>query len=163
VWSERAGADDRQTLDDFVLSAAASIGTIEWQGYRDVRYRPASYYVSFIPDRGERTIFVEPSEGYRPRPLWSSTFRHDQVSEQLDVTRVCESSPQQQCGLYNYSVALTTPFAAAADTRYWIMIQAESPTVVGWGWRKGTDDNRRSLTNLAGTTFNWDLAFALRP
>jgi hypothetical protein len=32
-----------------------------------------------------------------------------------------------------------------------------------WGWRKGQSGYGFSMSNIAGTTFPWDLAFALRP
>jgi hypothetical protein len=68
-----------------------------------------------------------------------------------------------QCGSYDYSVTLPAPFFTSAGTRYWLLIQAETPlnSMSGWSWRKG-QGNGFSLSNIAGSTFPWDFAFAVR-
>ena len=57
-------------------------------------------------------------------------------------------------------------FTAAPGVRYWLSIQAVTPSyAVHWGWRGGTVDNRFSITFFNGSTFNQtvDRAFALTP
>jgi hypothetical protein len=163
VWSERAGSD-RQVYDDFVIAGGATIRTISWQGRRDAARPITRIYVAIMADGGDR----HPARQYadqRPVALWSATYAADQVNERLEVSVACENAPQTQCGYYDYSVGMMTPFVATAGTRYWLMIQAESSLAqeTGFCWRKGTRDNGFSTGNIAGTTHPWDMAFALRP
>ena len=165
VWSERSGAQDRQTFDDFRLSSTTTIRALSFQGLRFVNAPVTSFYISFIRDNNGSPFTYSDIENYRPRPLWSANYTPAEANERLDIAKACENSPQQQCGYYNYQVTLAAPFTAAAGTRYWILIQAETPYLQqsGWSWRKGTTDNSFAGTNLAGTTFPWDFAFALYP
>ena len=166
VWSERSGGEDRQVYDDFVSATSAAIRTIAWQGIRPTMRPPASFHISFIADDGG-FILRRPdnTNSGRPGALYGATFPVAQVNEQLGVTRACDNSPQQQCGSYDYTVTLAAPFRTTAGTRYWILIQAESPlgSLSGWSWRKGQTANSFSMSNLANTLFTWDFAFALRP
>jgi hypothetical protein len=166
VWSERSGGEDRQVYDDFVSPTAATIRTMAWQGIRPTARPPASFYISFIADNGGFPL-RQPDEtnSGRPRALYATMYSIGQVNERLSVTRACDNSPQEQCGSYEYSVTLTAPFTTTAATRYWILIQAESPLNArsGWSWRKGQTGNGFSMSNLAGTTFPWDLAYAVAP
>lgn len=84
------------------------------------------------------------------------------------------SLSQRECGqpglttwaLYSYTATLATPFNAAASTRYWLSIQANTPSYRPfWGWRDGTPDNGSSvqLFNNAFTNFAVDRAYTLRP
>jgi hypothetical protein len=166
VWSERSGADDRQVYDDFVVRTATPIRTIAWQGMRFTTRPPGRFYISFIADNGGFPLRqTDETNSGRPRALYATTLSIDQVNERPGVTQACDNSPQTQCGSYDYSVTLTTPFQGAAGTRYWLLIQAESPFNAhsGWSWRKGRTDNGFAVSSLAGTTFPWDFAFALRP
>lgn len=164
VGSERSGGFDRQVYDDFVSPTAATIRTLAWQGSRTMAHPPTGFYVSFIADEGGGPLRQGDGSG-RPRPLNAETHSTDRVSERLVVTRACDNLPQELCGFFEYSVTLTTPFTATAGTRYWVLIQAESPlnAASGWSWRKGKVDNGYSLSNIANLTFPWDFSFALRP
>jgi hypothetical protein len=86
------------------------------------------------------------------------------VNEQLSVTHGCDNSPQQQCSSYDYTVTLAAPFQTIAGSRYWLLIQAESPlrSPSGWSWRKGQTTNSFSFSNFVSGIFPWDFAFALR-
>jgi hypothetical protein len=151
--------------DDFVSPMAASTRTVAWQGIRPTTRPPARFYLAFIADNGGVPLRqYDPSTG-RLWVLSAATYSIDQVNERLGVTRACDNSPQEQCGWYEYSVTLPAPFTTAEGTRYWLVIQAESPlgSPSGWSWRKGQTDNGFSLSNIAGLTSPWDLAFALRP
>jgi hypothetical protein len=166
VWSERSGGSDRQVYDDFASPADAAIRILAWQGIRPTAYPPTGFYISFIADSGGFALRQpDDTNSGRPRALYATTYAIDQVNERLGVTQACDNSPQQQCGSYDYSVTLPSPFRVSAGTRYWLLIQAESPlnALSGWSWRKSQAGNRFSMSNIAGTTFPCDLAFALRP
>jgi hypothetical protein len=159
------GAYDGQVLDDFVSSAAVSIQMVSWQGVRDPERQPTRFYVLFVPDNGGFPLrLVDEGNTGRPRALYSVMYAFDQVNEHLDFTRPCESAPLRPCGFYDYSVTLPMSFAAAAGTRYWLEIVAESAGTArsGWGWRKGKPDNGLAVPDIAGGLFTWDMAFALR-
>jgi hypothetical protein len=152
--------------DDFETPTPYTIRTIAWQGIHGIGRAPARFYVSFIADNGRGFPLLQPdlANSGRPRALYATTFSIDQVNERLDMTKACEYRPLEQCGLYDYFVTLTPPFTTASNTRYWLLIQAESPfdSPSSWVWRKGRPDNGFSTSTIANVTFSWDFAFALR-
>ena len=162
AWSELSGGDDRQIFDDFVSPVTTSIRTVRWQGNRPTTRRPTRFYLSFIADGGGFPLRLPNSSSTRPRALSEATFTIDQVNERLVTTAACLL---ELCGSYEYSVALPAAFATTAGTRYWLLIQAESPlgSLSGWSWRKGLPDNLFSTSNIAGHTAPWDFAFSLLP
>jgi hypothetical protein len=164
VAAERAYPTDRQVYDDFVIPGGATIRTISWQGHRFLSASPSRIFVAFMADAGGRGPVPGASDGHSPN-LWSAMYAFAEVNERLERTQACANAPQQQCGYFDYSVGMRTPFIAAAGTRYWLMIQADNDPqkLTGFYWRKGTRDNGFSTGNLADTTFPWDMAFALRP
>jgi hypothetical protein len=162
----RSGGADRQFYDDFVSPTTVTIRTVAWQGgYSPARPAATSFFIAFIADAGNGHPRKEPDDANsgRPRSLSSATYLLSQVNESLDVTFPCVNS-NQQCGLYNYSVTLASPFTASAGVRYWLTIQADVPfpAPASWGWRRGTPQNLRSSSNIAGATHLFDFAFALR-
>jgi hypothetical protein len=166
VWSERSGGYDQQVFDDFVGPTTTTIRTVVWQGMRSTTSPPTGFYISFIADDGGFPLRrPDATNSRRPASLHASTFALVQANERPGVTQPCDNSPQQQCGAYAYSVTLTTPFSVTSGTRYWLLIQAESPlnALSAWSWRKGRRDNGFATSNIAGSTFPWDFAFALRP
>ena len=163
--SERSGPTDRQLYDDFVSSTAATIRTVAWQGgYSPSTPVATSFFLAFIADNGGfPRMEADVNNPGRSNALYSATYAASQVSERLDAVLPCTNS-NQQCGLYNDSVTLMRPFTVVAGTRYWLLIQADVPFGApgSWGWRRGTPDNQRGGTNIAGTTLSFDLAFSLR-
>jgi hypothetical protein len=161
VNSEFAFGIDQRVYDDFVTAKAGAIRTIEWQGIRRVAATPTQFRLQIIADG------AAPGAGV----LYETVYLANQVNERLDGAQACHNLPQQQCGLYSYSVSLATPFASANGSRYWLMVQAETPidpvhpfdsVGSGWSWRKGTLDNGYSKSTIANTIFTWDFAFAIR-
>lgn len=155
VSSEHWMGTDQKVYDDFITTKADTIRSIAWQGIRRTAVAPPRFNLEILSDSGVTGVGV----------LYEVTYRGDQVNERLDGTQACSNSPQQQCGLYSYSVALATPFTTTGTTRYWLMLQAESvleSSPSGWSWRKGTPDNGFSKSTIANTIFPWDFAFAIR-
>jgi len=165
MQSEASGALDREVYDDFVSPSAATIRTIAWQGIRPTARPLASFYIAFIADNNGYIRWEYDSTTGRQKALYATRVSIDQVNERLGLTKACDTAPQQQCGSYDYSVTLPALFVATAGTRYWLLIQAETPfnSESGWLWRKGQPDNSFAMTNVANTLFPWDFAFALRP
>jgi hypothetical protein len=157
---------DVQVYDDFVSPSSGVIRSIEWQGIRRTRVAPLRFALYFLPDDGRGfPLRLTPEPGTnRPKALYAVTYSMTDVNERPGVTQACDNSPQEPCGSYDYSVILPTPFAVAAGTRYWLMIQAESSPDApsSWLWRKGQPDNSFSVPSYANATMPWDFAFALR-
>jgi hypothetical protein len=155
-----------QVFDDFIFTGGANIRTVAWQGIYCVETvnapAPAptasAFVVSFYADQS--------GQPNRQAPLFSTTVPIAQTGETLDRTQ-----PNLNCGttpttwaFYSYSVTLPNTFGAAANTRYWLSVQAVTPSFqTFWGWRDGTPDNRTSLQLANGNmvTFPVDRAYAL--
>ena len=162
----RSGGADRMFTDDFVSPTTIVIRTVMWQGgYQPSASVATSFYVSIGVDNGSGFPRAEPNPGNTGRPIgvYNATYPVSQVQETVDAVVPCPNS-NRQCGLYNYTLMLTTPFTASAGVRYWLTIQADVPfpSPGSWGWRRGTPHNQRSLSNIAGATHPFDFAFALR-
>lgn len=161
-------------LDDFVSTVALTVGRVNWQGIYCAevpgRVPPAAtatgFQVAFFPDAG--------GSPNRTAPIQSVVYATPRTAETLDFTF------QGNCGtaitgfgLYNYSVALDTPFVAQPNVRYWLSVQAQvsylqagNPDFIFWGWRNGTPNNNRSVQiNPAGTVteYSTDRAYSLAP
>ena len=77
----------------------------------------------------------------------------------------CNNATNTTWALYSYSVALPTGFVAAPGARYWISIQAQTPSGNPvWGWRRGTTSNGVALHLFNGQVVTLtDRAFAMTP
>jgi hypothetical protein len=155
-----------QVFDDFVFTAGATIRTVGWQGIYCVETASApapaatasAFIVAFYADQN--------GQPDRQAPLFSTTVPIAQANETLDRTQAnlnCGTTPTTWA-FYSYSVTLPNTFGAAANTRYWVSVQAVTPSFqTFWGWRDGTPDNRTSLQLVNGNILTWpvDRAYAL--
>jgi hypothetical protein len=156
-------------FDDFTFSTAGTIRTVRWQGIYCVQQPNAP---APTPTASSFTVtFYEDVSG-RPNtatPLQASTYTVAQAGQVFDKTvggLFCGTAANTTWPFYNYAVTLSTPFSAAAGTKYWISVQATTPSYdVYFGWRDGTANNNLSLQLFDGvyTTFNVDRAYALEP
>jgi len=155
VYSEHWFSEDRKVWDDFTTSKGGSIRTIAWQGIHRTAVTPARFNVQITEDNAAPGA----------RAFFEGSYPVDQVSEHLDGTQACSNLPQQQCGLYSYSIALPTGIMVRGSTKYWLLVQADSPSdspSSGWLWRNGRRDNGFARVSIANTFLTWDLAFAIR-
>jgi hypothetical protein len=155
-----------QVFDDFVFTAGANIRTVAWQGIYCVETANApapaptasAFSITFYADQN--------GQPNRQTPLFATTVPIAQTSETLDRTQAnlnCGTTPTTWA-FYSYSATLPSTFGAAANTRYWLSVQAVTPSFqTFWGWRDGTPDNRTSLQVANGTllTFPVDRAYSL--
>jgi hypothetical protein len=155
--------------DDFVLTGSSSITKVGWQGIYCVQTPGAA---APAPTATGFTITFYADNAGRPNvaaPLQTQTFPLAQVNQTFDknVTGLtCGTAANTTWPYYSYSATLATPFPAAANTKYWIGIQALSPSFsVFWGWRDGVPDNNQSwqLFNGTFTSFAFDRAYSLAP
>ena len=162
------GGAPTQVFDDFTFATSGSIKTVAWQGIYCVQTANApapdptatSFTVSFYADAAGRPNTAA--------PLQTSTYTVAQSAQTFEKT-----VPNLNCGtatgttwpFYKYQVTLAAPFAATAGTKYWISIQATTPSYsVFWGWRDGTPNDNSSLQLFNGTytTYNVDRAYSLK-
>lgn len=156
-------------FDDFTFDRDGTIGTVGWQGIYCVQAAGSSapsptasgFTVSFYADQGGRPVVGT--------PLQTATYALAQ-SNQRFIRNVgaltCGSATPTEWSFYNYEVELATPFQAAAGTKYWLSIQANTPSyAVYFGWRDGTPDNHLSLQLFDGDYTAWDVdrAYSLAP
>ncbi len=163
------GSSPSQVFDDFIVAQGGTVRTVGWQGIYCVQQANApaptptatSFTVSFYSDVSGRPNTAA--------PLQTSTYtvaQAGQVFEKTVAGLTCGTATNTTWPFYRYSVALATPFTAAAGTKYWISIQATTPSYsVYWGWRDGLVDNSLSLQLYQGTytTYNVDRAYSLAP
>ena len=155
--------------DDFTFTGASNITKVGWQGIYCVQTPNAP---APSPTATGFTITFYADNAGRPNvaaPLQSQTFTLAQVNQTLDRTvggLTCGTATNTTWPYYSYSATLSTPFPAAANTKYWIGIQARSPSfAVYWGWRDGVPNNNQSwqLFNGTFTSFGFDRAYSLAP
>ena len=163
------GADASSMFDDFQPTAAVSIASVKWQGIYCVQAANAAapaatateFVVSFHADDAGRPVTSSALLQARFTPTQAAQTPDRQVAGLS-----CGTAASTTWSLYDYSVTLPTPFAAAAGTRYWVRVQAVTPSYdVYWGWRSGTTANAQSLMLFMGAydTFTLDRALRLAP
>ncbi len=163
------GALPSQVFDDFTLTGSATIRTVGFQGIYCVQQvnagAPAPTATAF------RVSFYADASG-RPNtaaPIQTSTYTLAQAAQTFDKNvsgLTCGTAANTTWPFYRYSVTLATPFVATPNTKYWVSVQALTPSYdVYWGWRDGTVDNSLSLQLFNGTytTFPIDRAYSLTP
>lgn len=161
------GSPPSYVFDDFILDEPATIRTVDWQGIYCVQQPNAA---APTPTASSFTITFYSNASGRPNtaaPLHTSTYTVAQAGQVFEKTvngLTCGTAPNTTWPFYRYSVELSTPFTVTAGTRYWISIQATTPSyAVYYGWRDGRPDNASSLQLFNGdyTEFPIDRAFSL--
>lgn len=163
------GGAPASVFDDFSLTGAATIRTLAWQGIYCVQQPNAA---APAPTASSFRVTFHADNAGRPNtaaPLQTSTYTLAQVGQTFDKNvsgLTCGTAANTTWPFYRYSVTLATPFVVTPNTKYWISIQAVTPSYdVYWGWRDGTADNNLSLQLFQGvyTTYPVDRAYSLAP
>ncbi len=163
------GAGPSQVFDDFTLTGATTIRTVGWQGIYCVQQPNAA---APAPTATAFTVSFYSDVSGRPNtaaPIQTSTYTLAQTAQTFDKNvsgLTCGTAANTTWPFYRYSVTLTTPFVVTPNTKYWVSVQARTPSYdVYWGWRDGTVDNSLSLQLFNGTytTFPIDRAYSLTP
>ena len=154
-------------FDDFTLTEDATITTVGWQGIYCVQQAGAA---APSPTASSFTIGLYADVAGRPNtaaPVQTSTYTVAQAGQTFEKNvsgLTCGTAANTTWPFYRYEVTLTTPFNITAGTKYWISIQATTPSyAVYWGWRDGTVDNSSSLQLFNGvyTPYPVDRAYSL--
>lgn len=163
------GSPASWVFDEFTLDEDVTVREVSWQGIYCVAQNNAgapnptasAFTISFYSDNGG-----QPNVG---APLQTSTYpvaETGQVFQKTVSGLICQPATGTTWPFYLYTVELDTPFNVEAGTKYWLSIQANTPSyAVYWGWRDGTPDNNSSLQLYDGdyTTHNVDRAYSLIP
>jgi hypothetical protein len=138
--------------DNFALGSAATVANVQWQGlYTNPPVQGAitGFEITFWSNN--------PAGGGQPgTPLLT----------QHTAGTAGETFVGLEAGIYptyNYSLDLTTGFAAAAGTEYWLSIVPDLTFPPQWGWHSGTGGDGRSVQDFYGTrgVIGTDDAFTL--
>ena len=138
--------------DNFTLGSAGTVANVQWQGlYTNppVQGSITGFEITFWSNN--------PAGGGQPgAPLFT----------QHTAGTAGETFVGLEAGIYptyNYSLDLTTGFAAAAGTEYWLSIVPDLTFPPQWGWLSGTGGDGRSVQDFLGTRnfINNDDAFSL--
>lgn len=163
------GAEGSTVFDDFSLTTAASITTLRWQGIYCVQANGAAAPAATA---SEFVVRIHADVAGRPNlasALLQARYTPAQAGQTFERNvggLSCGSATGTNWALYDYSATLPTPFAAAANTRYWISVEAVTPSYdVYWGWRAGTTANGQSLLRFTGNydVLTLDRALRLAP
>ncbi len=163
------GALPGEVFDDFTFTGSGTIRTFGWQGIYCVQQVNAP---APAPTATAFRVSIYTDVAGRPNvttPVQTSTYTLAQVAQTFDKTvtgLTCGTAANTTWPFYRYSVTLATPFAVTAGTKYWVSVQALTPSYdVYWGWRDGTPDNNSSLQLFNGTytTYAIDRAYSLAP
>jgi hypothetical protein len=117
--------------NDFTLSSAATITTVNWYGNSYFQSAPTSFTINFYSNNQNAVVnwFDGPPPG--------GAFGYPGTL--LDSTVVGGGSPvfdavdHEGYSVYEYTAAIN-PFSAAPGTEYWISIVANS----NWAWEEGS-------------------------
>lgn len=163
------GASPAQLFDDVTFTGATTIRTVSWQGVYCVQANnapaPSPTATSFV-------LGIYPDASGRPNtaaPLQTVTLTLAQANQVFDKNvgnATCGSATNVTYAFYNYSATLPTAFTATPGVKYWVSVQAVTPSYgVYWGWRNGVVDNSLSIQLFEGnwTTYAFDRAYALNP
>jgi len=163
------GSGPSQVFDDFTFDEDVTIRDVDWQGIYCVQTPGAA---APAPTASSFTISIYPDQAGRPNlaaPAHTSTYSVAQAGQTFEKNvsgLTCGTAANTTWPFYLYSVTLSSPFTAEAGTKYWLSIQATTPSyAVYFGWRDGTVYNNLSLQLFDGTytTYNIDRAYSLTP
>ncbi|MFO0837722.1 MAG: dockerin type I repeat-containing protein [Phycisphaerae bacterium] len=158
-WDPDGSDYDEYVWDGFLLPAAANITEIQWRGgyYRVTGAAITSFEISIYASIPAGT---QPDLGY----LYPGPLMHRFVTGNAGETLVGNVGGTT---MYDYHYTLPTPFLAAANTRYWVQIEAWQAGIPNWGLATGTGGNNSHFHCTAGAgdkyyfTGSFDSTFSL--
>ena len=149
---------DQMTWDSFRLTNTAAITEIRWRG----GYLYGGAY-SGKATNWTVAIYGDIANGYQP----------DIINPPLVSYTVAGSAGETNAGtfggtaMYDYAFALPSPFQAASNQYYWVLIQANQTGIPEWGLALGASGNGGCFRRIANVGDFWfyrasgDTAFSL--
>lgn len=161
-WDPDGSDYDALAWDGFMIPAGANITEIRWRGGYPGGGTTGGNITNFeISIYASIPAGIQPDLGYLTTgPLW-----HRLVSGNCGETFAGNSGGTN---MYDYHYTLSTPFAAAANTRYWVQIIAWQPGWPTWGLATASGGNGsyfyRSIAAVGDFGFHYgsgDAAFTI--
>lgn len=160
-WVDPNGSDaDMYAYDNFTLGSSQAITEIDWRGgyfYGGPYGRVSNFQVTFFES------IAGGSQPHVTNPQLPEIFL-----AQYDVGGTAGETLAGTFGgvaMYDYQFVLPTPFQAAANTKYWVRIEASQTGYPDWGLATGTGgDNTHFNFSTGAARFSFgggDEAFKL--
>jgi hypothetical protein len=157
-----AGSDaDEYAYDDFTLGVASSITEVRWRGgyAHGAAHEPVSdFWITFYASTANNSQPLTQNPHVGEACLASYT-----VGGNAGETSVGTFGAT---AMYDYSYVLPAPFAVAANTKYWIRIEALQATTADWGIASATGGDgshyRFTVGNMMFAAVPGDTAFTLQ-
>lgn len=159
-WDPNGSDYDQYVWDNFTLSSPQTITEITWRGgYDPGKFGSGGPVVDFTV-----SIYASIQAGIQP----------DVVNPPIVEYRTGGNAGETQAGtfggatMYDYTFTLPAPFHAAAETKYWIQIEASQHGIPDWGIAAGTGGDGKYFRRTAGNGDYFyqappgDAAFSLR-
>jgi hypothetical protein len=141
-WFDPNGSDnDQYVWDDFTLPVAAAIAEIDWTGaYDPSKSGSGGKALDF-------SVAVYPSIAGGSQP----DMAHGALVRYQTNGNANESAADSTGGIryYSYSFVLPAPFAAAANTKYWLQIEAVQHGIPDWGIAAATGGDNTYYRKIA--------------
>lgn len=164
-----SGQDPSKVWDDFVLPVTTSVRQIAWQGTYCIEQNgsgpPPQSATGFV-------ISLHADDNGRPSTATALATLNIPMAQANPVQRspfagaTCGNATTTTWSVWDYSTTVPVPLQVAANTRYWLSIQAQAPSYASyWSWRAGTPDTRVAYQLFGGSlvTLALDRAFSLAP
>lgn len=151
-------AADQYAWDGFRFSASQTITGIRWRGVYDPTSLGSGGKVSaFVVD-----IYASSAGGLQPDIGRGPLARYEIDGNAGETAAGVVAGTQT----YDYEVTLPEPFQAAAQTKYWLQIEACQPGSPDWGLAAGTGGDGVYFRRIPGQGENYqlvsgDITFAL--
>jgi len=126
--SQRDGALDVRTIDNFTLGATTAISGLTWRGdYLGSEGTPTSFNLRFYSDSANAP---------------GALLQEYSIPGAAGQTLAGNSSFGP---VFDYSATLGSTFTAVAGMQYWLSIQVVAPAPPQWFWHFGTGGDNRSF------------------
>jgi hypothetical protein len=160
------GSGPSQVFDDVTFDEDGTFTKVGWQGAYCVQATGSAapdptatgFTVSLYPDNAGKPDLAHPVVTH----AFALADAHQTFVDTWDGLSG-GTAPNTTWSLYQYSATLPTPVTVTGGTRYWLSVQATTPSyAVYFGWTDGTPVNSSSLQLFDGTytTFPVDRAYS---
>lgn len=133
IGYDRFSSDyDQYVWDNFTLSSTETITEIDWRG----AYTSGGYYGGAVTDF-VIGIYGSIAGGFQPDVLSPPLMQYIVGGNAGETPPLIPGGVAQS--MHDYAFVLSTPFVAAAGTKYWVQIEAAQNGPTDWGLTAGTN------------------------
>jgi hypothetical protein len=141
-WWDPNGSDyDQYVWDGFALPSNHEINAIQWRGgYDPTKFGSGGPVVDFTV-----AIYASIAAGTQP-DVGSPPLVEYHTGGNAGETLVGTFGSTR---MYDYSLALSTPFHAVAGVKYWVQIEATQNNIPDWGLAQATSGDGKYFRKIA--------------